>query len=264
MHLAYFDESGDDGFPAYSSPLFALTCCYLHYLRWKPTFEEILELRRELKRDFGLPVKSELHTRDFLLNKNPYRQLQIPDTDRVTIISRFCDRIATLDLKIVNAVIVKPRINSKGYDVLDWALKMSIQRIENDLDPSHNPDSRFLMITDEGRVGKMRSTSRRMQRVNFIPSKFGTKPYQQPIATLIEDPLPKDSKDSFYIQVCDLSAFVVYVHCLTTTGVGGYPKRLAAVINPNLVVGWLDALKPRLNLLASSANPYGIVIHPPK
>jgi hypothetical protein len=128
----------------------------------------------------------------------------------------------------------------------------------------HNPDSRFLMITDEGRVGKIRSTSRRMQRVNFIPSKFGPKPYQQPIATLIEDPLPKDSKDSFYIQVCDLIAFVVYVHCLTATGVGGYPKRLAAVINPNLVVGWLDALKPRLNLLASRANPYGIVIHPPK
>jgi hypothetical protein len=264
MHLAYFDESGDDGFPRYSSPLFALACCYLHYLQWKSAFDAILSLRRELRNDFGLPVKVEIHTKDFLLNKNPYRALGLPDNDRVEIISRFCALIATLDLKIVNTVIVKPRITHAGYDVLDWALKMSIQRIENDLDPAHNPSAKFLMITDEGRVGKMRSTARRMQRVNFIPSKFGSAPYQKPIATLIEDPLPKDSKDSFFIQLSDLVAFLVYLHCLIQTGVGGYSKRLAAVISPKTVVRWLDMLKPRLNLLASSANPYGIVIHPAK
>lgn len=28
MYIAYYDESGDDGFPAYSSPLFVLTALY--------------------------------------------------------------------------------------------------------------------------------------------------------------------------------------------------------------------------------------------
>lgn len=264
MHLAYFDESGDDGFPKYSSPLFALSCCYLHYLNWKPTFEALLEFRRSLKADFGFPVKVEFHTRDFLLNKNPYRNLGFPDTTRVEIVSRFCRLVGALDLKIVNTVIVKPRITSSSYDVLDWALTMAIQRVENDLNPVRNPSSRFLMITDDGRVGKMRSTARRMQRMNFIPSKFGPSKYRREIATLIEDPLPKNSRDSYFIQVCDLTGFIVYLYCLTTTGTGTFTKRLLAVVSPAQVAAWMEELKPRLNLLASSASPYGIVIHPNK
>jgi hypothetical protein len=134
MHIAYFDESGDDGFPSFSSPLFALSATYLHYLNWRPVFEQILEFRRQLKTDTGFPVKVELHAKYFLLNKNPYRQFGFADADRVRVISAFCDLVASLELKFVNVVIVKPRILMKDYNVLDWALKMSIQRIENDLD----------------------------------------------------------------------------------------------------------------------------------
>jgi uncharacterized protein DUF3800 len=264
MHIAYFDESGDDGFPSYSSPLFALSASYLHYLNWKPAFDQILEFRRQLKKDVGLPVKLEIHAKYFLLNKNPYRQFGFTDADRIRVISAFCDLIASLELKYVNAVIVKPRILMKDYNVLDWALKMSIQRIENDLDPGRNPTARFLMITDEGRVGKMRATARRMQRVNFIPSKFGAGTYRREIQSLLEDPLPKDSRDSYFIQMCDLVAFVVYLHCLTATGVAGFSNRLAALISPAQVTAWMEQLKPRLNLLASGANPYGIVVHPGK
>jgi Protein of unknown function (DUF3800) len=264
MHIAYFDESGDDGFPSYSSPLFALSASYLHYLNWKPAFEQILEFRRELKKTLGVPVKLEIHAKYFLLNKNPYKQFGFSDADRIRAISAFCDLIASLELKLVNAVIVKPRVLARDYNVLDWALKMSIQRIENDLDPGRNPTARFLMITDEGRVGKMRATARRMQRINFIPSKFGTGTYRREIQSLIEDPLPKDSRDSYFIQLSDLVAFVVYLHCLVETGVAPFSNRLATLVDAAQVRSWMDQLKPRFNLLASSANPYGIVIHPNK
>lgn len=264
MHIAYFDESGDDGFPSFSSPLFALSASYLHYLNWRPVFEQILEFRRQLKTDTGLPVKVELHAKYFLLNKNPYRAFGFADSDRVRVISAFCDLIASLDLKFVNVVIVKPRILMKEYNVLDWALKMSIQRIENDLDPGRNPTARFLMITDEGRVGKMRATARRMQRVNFIPSKFGGGTYRREIQSLVEDPLPKNSKDSYFIQLCDLVAFVVYLHSIVTTGIATFSNRLSAVVAPAQVISWMEQLKPSFNLLASGANPYGIVVHPSK
>ncbi len=264
MHLAYIDESGDDGFPSYSSPLFALSASYLHYLNWKAVFEQILEFRRQLKREIGLPVKLEVHAKYFLLNKNPYRQFGIADADRIRVISAFCDLVSSLELKFVNAVIVKPRILRQDYNVLDWALRMSIQRIENDLDPGRNPTARFLMISDEGRVAKMRATARRMQRVNFIPSKFGAGAYRKEIQSLIEDPLPKDSRDSYFIQLCDLVAFVVYSHCLTATGVAAFSNRLAALITPAQVTAWMDQLKPSFNVLASASDPYGIVVHPGK
>ncbi len=136
------------------------------------------------------------------------------------------------------------------YRVLDWAMKMSIQRIENDLDPGRNPTARFLMITDDGRVSKMRATARRMQRVNFIPSKFGPNAYRRDIKSLIEDPLPKDSRDSYFIQLSDLVAFVVYLYCLVETGVAGFSNRFDAMVTPAHVTGWMDRLKPRFNLLA--------------
>ena len=72
MYIAYYDETGDDGYPKYSSPIFILTAVYTHYLDWKQAYEHIQNFRRQLKKDFNFPVKTELHTKYFLLNKNPY------------------------------------------------------------------------------------------------------------------------------------------------------------------------------------------------
>lgn len=260
VHIAYYDESGDDGYPRFSSPVFALAACYVHHLNWKGAFEAIHEFRRALRLQHGIPVKWEIHTKHLLLGKRPYRGLALTDATRVAIVEEFCDLIAQLDLKVVNVAIVKPRILFAGYPVLDTAFKYSIQRIENDL--AQNPTNRFLIISDEGRLGAMRGTARRIQRINFIPSKFGATPYRREIRALIEDPLPKNSKESYFIQLCDLVAFVVYLHVLATTGSGTFHARLPAHVTPALVDSWLERMKPSLNLAAAPEHPFGIKIHP--
>lgn len=259
MQLAYYDESGDDGYPRYSSPFFVLSALYLSYLHWRPSHDAIVSFRRELKQNYGLPVRLELHTKHLLMNKEPYRAFCLPDDQRVNIISLYCDLIAKLDLKIINVVIVKPRIRKADYQVLDTALRYSIQRIENDLNP--DPDQKFMVITDSGRVGKMRHTARRMQKINFIPSKFGP-PYRREITSLIEDPLPKDSKESHFIQLADLVSFVVYLYSVQTTGIATFPARLPALVTSAQVVDWMERLKNSFNLSASSRDPYGVVYHP--
>lgn len=75
------------------------------------------------------------------------------------------------------------RIHFVDYGVLDTALRFSAQPIENDLDPARNPESRFMIITDPSRVESMRSTTRKIQRVNYIPSRFSMKPYRREIMT---------------------------------------------------------------------------------
>lgn len=262
MQIAYFDESGDDGFPSYSSPLFTLSTIYLHYLNWKECQEAIHKFRRDLKDSFGLPVKIEFHTKYFLLNKNPYRNFKIPDDVRIKIIGLFCDLIANLNVKSINIVIVKPRIRSTKYDVLNWALIYSVQRIENDLNPALNPNEKFMIITDSGRVGKMRKTTRKIQRINFIPSKFSPESYRREIKTLIEDPLPKDSKESYFIQLADLIAFIVYLYGIYMTGTGKYSNRLDNLINKKTIIEWMDRLEPSLNIKASGKDKYGVVFHP--
>jgi hypothetical protein len=262
MYISYYDEAGDDGYPKYSSPIFVLSACYLHYLNWKETYQSIRAFRGRLKADFGIPVKMELHTKPFILNKNPYRELGLSEEHRIEIIDHFCDLISALKLKFLNVVIVKKRIKLESYNVMDKALTYSIQRIENDLNPRQHPENKFMILTDPGRVGKMRSISRRLQSINYIPSKFGPEAYRQEIQSLIEDPLEKESRESYFIQLCDLVAFVVYSYALLDTKSGKLHGRTPAKINAKRVKNWMERLKPSLNLQASGDNEYGLVMHP--
>ena len=186
----------------------------------------------------------------------------LSEKQRLDIVGLFCDLIAHLDVKVINVVIVKPRIKNLTYRVLDTALTYSVQRIENDLDPTTNPDQRFMIISDSGRVGMMRRTTRRIQRINFIPSKFGAHSYRRDIKALIEDPLPKDSKESYFIQLADLVSYMVHLYSIDTLGLGAYSNRLIPFITPAIVTDWMERLKPSLNLRASGRDPYGVVYYP--
>lgn len=262
MRIAYYDEAGDDGFPSYSSSLFALSAVYMHYLQWQPNFERVQEFRRALKRDFGFPVKLEMHTKYFALGKNPYRPLGLSEDDRLQVMDLFADLIGSLQLSIINVVVVKPNLTSQAVGVLDTALKFSVQRIENDLDPTRNADARFMIITDPGRVGAMRTTTRRIQRINYIPSRFTASPYRREITALIEDPIQKDSKESYFIQLADFVSFVTYLYAHFTTGVGQVHGRMPAAVDQGKIREWMDRMRPSLNTRAAGDDEFGVKIFP--
>jgi hypothetical protein len=262
VRIAYYDEAGDDGFPSYSSPMFALSAVYMHYLQWRPNFERIQEFRRGLKRDFGLPVKLEMHTKYFILGKKPYRSIRIAEQDRIQVLDLFADLIGSLQLKIINVVINKANLPPHWTGVLDTALKFSVQRIENDLDPTQNPEARFMIITDPGRVGAMRATTRRVQRINYIPSRFGSGPYRREITALIEDPIQKDSKESYFIQLADFLSFVVYLYAHFELGVGQLHGRMPGAVDAAKVRDWMDRMRPVLNTKAAGDDQYGVKVYP--
>ncbi len=262
MRIVYCDESGDDGYPDYSSPIFVLTTIYLHYLNWKDTYQAISSFRKELKVKYGLPVKTEMHVKPFLLDKNPYRSFNFSQQVRKEIIADYCKFINTLNLKIINVAIIKANIVQSDYDVLDKALTYSIQRVENDLNLSVNPEERFMMITDQGRVGKMTKTARKIQQINYIPSQFSSGSYRQEIKSMIEDPLPKDSKESYLIQCCDLVSYLAYLYVLKNKNLGDFPNRLKSYLSIEEVEYYLSSLSSVLNLNASRADKFGIVMYP--
>lgn len=261
MHIAYYDESGDDGYPSYSSEIFVLSALYLHYLNWKDTHIHIKEFRQSLKKEYNLPIKTEMHCKSFLL-KWPYRDFNLSKDDRVEIIRLFCELISELNIKIINIAIVKPQIKYPNYDVLDTALKYSVQRIENDMNLRKNPDNRFMIITDPGRVGKMRKTTRKIQRINFIPSILYHGTYRKEIDSLVEDPMQKDSKESYFIQLCDIVAYIVYLYAITKTRVAKFHNRLMNIISEETVLNYMEIMKPSLNLAASGKDEYGVKFHP--
>lgn len=259
MYIAYYDESGDDGWPKTSTDLFVLSSVYMHHDKWKENYRKVNMFRRELWKSYKFPFSEEFHTREFLLDKDPYKHLNMRKETKKEILELVCSMIATLDIQIISVCINKKAIRSEDYPVLDRAFTYSIQRIENDLNAK---DMRFMIISDEGRVGKMRKTSRRIQRYNPIQSKFKEGTYRNEIRLLIEDPLPKKSSESYFIQVADTVSYLVSLYMKVQLGLGSIPNRIASYINADDIVMYLDRIKPRLNLKASSANVYGIVCYP--
>lgn len=173
------------------------------------------------------------------------------------IVHRFCQVAAQLSLRTLSTVVIKPWIKKKEFEVLDRALSYSINRIETDLRVSSA--NRFVIITDEGRVAKMRSTTRRMQKINYVPSQFQPSHYQHEIRHLIEDPLPKDSKESYFIQLADMMAFLLYAYTAHETGIAPLPHRSPAELDHPFIIRCLEILKPIINLKASASHPYGLV-----
>ncbi len=262
MFISYFDESGDDGYPVYSSELFVLSCLYMHETHWKENLQIVQAFRKHLKITFGFPVKEEFHSKEFVTDKNPYHGKYSANVRR-EILFQFAHLIPTLNLKMISVVIDKKNIGRPTYDVLKNALTYAVQRIENDL--SHGlAAERFLIISDEGRLPKMRETTRRLQKINYIPSQFTRSSYRKEIQNLIEDPLPKDSKESYFIQLTDLLAFIVSLYakqnlCKEKISWG---KRILNVIDYGDEILLMEIMKSALNLKASKSNPYGIVYYP--
>lgn len=262
MYISYFDESGDDGYPNYSSELFVLTSIYFHNSVWQENYSNLQKLRKFLSDKYDLPTKQEFHTKEFLTDKDPYHGKYTPK-QRKEILTWYCKAIAKLDLKIISVVIDKKKINRPQYDVLKNALTYNVQRIENDLNEK-TPAEKFLIITDEGRVAKMRSTTRAIQKINYIPSKYSYDIYRKEIKNLIEDPLPKKSSESYFIQLADTCSFLISLYAKRNTCKEkvDWGKRILNVLQYGDEVELLNIIKPRLNKRANRKNPYGIVCYP--
>lgn len=262
MFITYFDESGDDGFPQYSSQLFVLSCVYMHHSKWKDNYDKIVQFRKQLKLDYDFPVKLEFHAKQFIQDKNPYHG-KYSHQQRKEILFLIYKLIAILDVKVINVVIDKANIAIPNYDVLNAALTYSIQRIENDMIKSES-HSKFIIITDEGRVEKMRTVSRKIQKVNFIPSRYSTDSYRKEIENLIEDPLPKKSDQSYFIQIADSISYIISLYSLQNlcTNKEHWPNRVLNVLEYGDDSKLLEIITGVLNLEANKTNRFGVVYYP--
>lgn len=263
MNIAYFDETGDDGYPKYSSELFVMTSIYMEAQNWRNNYNQMLDFKKHLKDKYGLKVYEEFHTKDFLTNKHPYRNYNFNKNTRLNIFEKFIELITRLNIKSINVCINKKNIFNDEYDVLEKALTYNITRIQYDLDKKYGENELFLIITDEGRVGKMKKITRKAQRYQNIPSKIypGTS-YSYKINKLIEDPLPKDSEEAFFVQVSDIISFLIHLYALNIFNNSDWANRIKRILSLKKVLNLLNEMKPILNTKASANNEFGIVHYP--
>ena len=258
--IVYCDESGDDGLNTKSSSDFILTSIYMPSSKWQSNFDQFKYFRKQLKEDFGFHLNQEMHTKHFLTDKNPYRTYNWSNEQKISILKKFTLSIASLDIRAVNVIIDKTRIDTDSYSILENALTYNIQRIEND----SNGDWNFLIITDKGRTAPMRKTARTIRAYNPIQSQFGGY-INKPIKNMIEDVLDKDSQESYFIQICDFISYFVHLYYLTRIKNEELPNRVRRLIDREFVGSVMATFKENgiLNLKASTEK-HGFVIYPKK
>ncbi len=258
--IVYCDETGDDGLNTSSSQAFILTSIYMPSCEWKGNYEIIKSFRQQLKNEYGFHSNQEMHTKHFLTDKDPYRIYHWTKEQRIEILKKFTVMISSLHMSAVNTIIDKTAIEIPDYPILEKALTYNIQRIENDSNNSWN----FILIADKGRIAPMRKTARAIRAYNPIHSQFGGF-INKPIRNMIEDVMEKDSKESYFIQICDFISYFVHLYYLTRYKKKPLPNRVANLIDYDFVGRVMATFSDGgiLNEKASSRK-YGLVIYPRK
>lgn len=256
--IVYCDETGDDGKNTSSSNAFILTSMSMPTESWQRNYDLIKDLRKELKLEYGFHISEEMHTKQFLTDKNPYRAHGWTKEQKIEILKKYTIEISKLDISVVNVIIDKTKVKNSEYSVLENALTYNIQRIEND----SNGDWNFIIITDKGRISPMRKTARAIRAYNPIQSQFGGY-INKPIKYLIEDIMEKDSRESYFIQICDFISFFVHLYYKTRYQKENLPNRVGNLIDNDFVGSVMATFNAGniLNTKASSAK-YGLVIYP--
>lgn len=253
MYFMYVDESGDTGVVNSPTEYFVLSSLIVHELRWEACLNQLLEFRRRMRDAFGLKIHEEIHAAAMI--SNPGDLVRIPRNDRLTIIRMFADEIAKLpDVRSINVVAVK-RPGDTSHSVFDRAWRALIQRFENTLANGNfpgpkNPEERGLVFCDSTDA-RLNMLIRRMRRWNPVPnqSQYGSGYRNLRLSYVVEDPIHRDSRKTYFIQTVDTIAYLIY-----------QGKCPSSYIRRKDARRYFRKLKPIFLKRANWRNRFGIVV----
>ncbi|MDQ2911742.1 MAG: DUF3800 domain-containing protein [Chloroflexota bacterium] len=208
MHLAYVDESGDPG--ANGTNTYSLACLLVSESSWLAALDALVSFRRFVKTHFGVPVSHELKATYLIGNRGPWLSKHpLPDGMRHDLYRQAMRIQPKLDLRTFAVVIDKPRLAQRdpALNSAEVAWEYLIQRLERF---STKSNSFVSLIHDEGDGGLIRKLARKARRIGTAGSQFGTGSLSVPFHRLLDDPSPRDSRDSYLLQLADLSAYAAY------------------------------------------------------
>ena len=207
MYLAYVDESGSKG-PIVSggSRTFVLGCVLVRASQWASAFDGVIGYRRFLKRQFGLPIRAEIKANYLLQNGGPFRALALSESARMAIVRGLLRLQSKLELHAFAIVINKEWLD-RSRDPHDTAWDFLLQRLER---LSTKQDTQVVLIHDEGSALAVRARARLARRAGIAGSSFGAGFLQRPFRGLIDDPVSRDSQESYFLQIADLNAYAAF------------------------------------------------------
>lgn len=210
MYLAYVDDSGNIGFPG--SKTYTLGCVLVPADAWPALFDEVIEFRRFLFRSFGVPVRAEIKASYLLSNKGAFRRLRLSEAARFAIYRQSMRLLPKLELNAFAIVIDKRRLSARpgNLNPREVAWEYLLQRIERLTVKKPLGPTMAMVVHDEGDAAIIRKLARRARRIGTAGSAFGTGSLSVPLTRLVDDPVPRNSTQSYFVQFADLSAYAAF------------------------------------------------------
>jgi hypothetical protein len=206
--MAYVDESGDDG--TGGSRTYALGCTMVDASAWPDTFDGLLKFRRWVRATCGVNLRDEIKANYLLRNGGAFRKLALSPRARREIYRGHMNIQRQLDMKAFAVVIDKAQAQAKFGSTRvasDIAWEYLLQRLER---RAHYEKTECLLIHDEGDALAVRGRVRRARRAGTAGSAFGTGMLNVPFDRLVDDPVSRDSRQSFFLQIADLNAYAAF------------------------------------------------------
>jgi Protein of unknown function (DUF3800) len=214
VYIAYVDESGNVGRKGRgATQSFTLACVLMPAADWLTTFDQMIAFRRFVRERFGVPVRVELKAGYLVRNEGPYfKHHPLPPDMRRTIYRQAMRLHAKIGLQTFAVLIDKAKLEAEkpGTNPRDVAWEYLLQRLER---ASNNPPlgpTDFMLVHDAGEGEVARRLARKARRHGTAGSQFGTGYLDRPFQRLIDDPIPRDSRQSYFVQLADLAAYAAY------------------------------------------------------
>jgi hypothetical protein len=232
----YVDES-------YTLDKFCLSAISIRHADWRACFEAVKEHRKKLKASHGIYLRKEIHSREFVTGRGKISERIIGKGERVALYNGFLKLVASLphvwlfnialdsagrkdvELDAWERLLNRIERTTKRYEEDERKLRNKViaslsEKLKQSLPPGledrllpYTP--RSMIISDEGREREITAIFRKMHVINFIPSAFGGWGIEKersrniPLERIIEDPVFKQSHQSYFIQLADCVSFAL-------------------------------------------------------
>lgn len=211
MFLMYIDESGDTGVSGSQTNFFVISAIVIHESSWLNVLDDLIDFRRSLKNQYGLLMQEEIHASEFI-NGSPNLKAGISRNDKLDILKKCLKWLDSRnDVSIVSVRCDKAQNAAK--DIFEFTWRVLIQRFDNTLAHNNFPNSmgndKGMIIADNTNGGKLTKLLRSMRRYNRVPNHaaFGVGSRNITLRAVVEDPVLRDSADSYLHQMVDVVAY---------------------------------------------------------
>jgi len=204
MYLCYMDESGDPGVhPRSPTVAYSVAGIFLKDTSWLPAFEDVLNFRRYVRKDFGLRMRDEVKASQLVKGSGPWAPLALGSGVRLRIYRGFMRLQAKMGVVQTFAVVVDKAKCSTTEEVRQLAWQRALNRVERF---GHYNNDVVMLIPDVGEYEYRRKMARRLRRFSPVGSRFGGS-LLVPMKNLVDDPVERKSHESYFIQLADLNAY---------------------------------------------------------